>query len=210
MIRLFVIEDHLTVIISSLRFLFRPGRDSITVAGFAATVEETLSKADPGSFDLFILDLYIPGTRPVDNIRKLKEHFPGKPIAIYTSETASSWRKRMMEEGANTYITKDASRDELKTAIEKASRGELFYFGQMDPPGQGIPESNGLTKLYNLTPVQHGIVTMLRDGLSHKEIAARMGLSLPMIEKILGDMRKKFKVKNTINLVTLLSQSGSV
>ena len=61
MIRLFVIEDHATVIVSSFRFLFRPQRDGIHVAGFATTVDEAIANADPESFDLFILDLYIPG-----------------------------------------------------------------------------------------------------------------------------------------------------
>ena len=84
------------------------------------------------SIDLFVLDLYIPGQLPIDNIRKLKKHFPDKPIAIYTSEPSASWRKRMMDEGALTYITKDSPRDKLKLALQQAARGELFFYGQKE------------------------------------------------------------------------------
>jgi DNA-binding NarL/FixJ family response regulator len=210
MIRLFVIEDHITVIVSGLRFLFRPDRDGIKVAGFATTVEDAKKNADPGSFDLFILDLHIPGHRPIDNIRKLKAGFPEKPIAIYTAETSSSWRKRMLEEGALTYITKDSTRDEFKNAIQKAARGEVFYFGKMGSYEQKDPDNDLFTKPMTLTGVQTEIVRLLYDGLSHEDIAGQIGVSRTMIEKILHNLRTTFKVKNNLELLKVLTMGGFI
>jgi two-component system nitrate/nitrite response regulator NarL len=210
MIRLFIIEDHLTLIISGLRFLFRPERDGISVTGYAITVEEAIGKADPELFDLFILDLYIPGHQPIDNIRKLKTHFPGKPVAIYTSESSSSWKKKMMEEGALTYITKDSSRDELKTAIQKAAKGELFYFFPLVPTEQKKTGSEQSSVPHELSPVQNNIVKLLSEGHSHSEISDRTGISRSLIEKILKNLRTSFKVKNNLELIKCLLQNGSI
>jgi DNA-binding NarL/FixJ family response regulator len=210
MIRLFVIEDHITVIVSSLRYLFRPNRDGIIVSGYATTVEDAIKSADPGSLDLFVLDLYLPGHQPIDNIRNLKKHFPDKPIAIYTSEPSASWKKRMMDEGALTYITKNSSRDELKLALQKAARGELFYYGQFGSTDQKSTGDEPSSEMITITPVQQEIVKLLSEGLTHKEISDRSGISRPMIEKILRNLRKSFKANNNLELMKVLIRSGSI
>ena len=210
MIRLFIIEDHITVIVSSLRYLFRPKRDGIIVTGYAETVEDTIASADPDSVDLFILDLYIPGHLPIENIRKLKKHFPGKPIAIYTSETSASWREKMMDEGAFTYITKDSPRYKLKLAIQHAARGELFFFGQKESNEIESPGDNSVSIRNNISPIQHEIVKLIAEGLTHKEISEQLGISRSMIEKVLRNLRKSFKAKNNIELAKFFTHSGFI
>lgn len=209
MIRLFVIEDHTTLIVSSLRFQFRPKRDGIVIFSSAANVDEAIQQADPELFDLFILDLYIPGFRPIDNIRKLRNQFPQKPIAIYTSETSWSWKNRMKNEGANAYITKNSTRDELKKAIQIAARGE-FHFNLNDSTDPGSLNENLFLNSIKVSPNQAKIVKFLSEGLTHKEISDRTGLSRPMIEKLLKKMRTTLKVKNNLELITLLINKDSV
>lgn len=205
MIRLFVIEDHTTIVVSSLRYLFRPRRDGILIAGFSQTVEEAVTSADPESFDLIILDLFIPGYRPLENIRKLREHFPQKPVAIYTSEKSTAWKKRMLDEGALTYITKDATREELKLAIQKSSKGEVFYFGQKEEMDDPRSEAEKIFTLKNITPVQYELVKLLSEGMTHKEISDRTGISRSMVEKILKNLKKTFNVRNNIELIRQLT-----
>ena len=210
MIRLFVIEDHLTVIISSLRFLFRPQRDGIQVTGFSSVVDDVVKKVNSSEFDLFILDLHIPGHRPVDNIRKLRHTFPAKPIVIFTNEKSSSWKAKMIQEGAMAYITKDSTREEIKMALQKASNGEYF-----NPSYQKIPEVILTEEILDensigLTPLQFEIVKLLSEGLVHKQISDRTGVSRSLIEKILNKLRQNFQVKNNVELIKLLTKTGSI
>jgi DNA-binding NarL/FixJ family response regulator len=199
------------MVVSSLRFQFRPDRDGIQVTAAAETIEDAIMNVDPDSFDLISLDLFIPGHSPIENIRSLKQHFPGKPIIIYTSETSSSWKKTMMQEGALAFITKNASREELKIGILKASKGEFYYTGKSDlsdvnelSPAQSAPSTNPLT------PVEEEIVKLLSVGMAHKEISDRMGISRSMLEKILKEIRAHFKVKNNIELIGYLTSNGFI
>jgi len=96
MIRLFTIEDH-PVIITGLKNLFRPSRDEIEVIGSSPSVDDAIQKADPLAFDIFMLDLWIPSSHPLQNVKKLREHFPAKPIVMFTSEDSSVWQKKMFE-----------------------------------------------------------------------------------------------------------------
>jgi DNA-binding NarL/FixJ family response regulator len=210
MIRLYVIEDNVTIIIPGLKNLFRPKRDGIKVIGFSPTVDEAIDNADPGVVDLFVLDLYIYGSLPIENFRKLKTNFPDKPIAIYTSEKASSWRKRMMDEGALTYITKDSPRDELKSALIKAASGEIYYFGQKEMDEKSNNENSQGSELHNITPGQQKMIMLLSEGLLHNEIAERCDMSRSMLEKNLNHLRESHGVRNNIELVKLFMDSGLI
>jgi len=89
MIRLFIIEDH-PVIVAGLKSMFRPLRDGIGITGSAENVDELLnSQIDPGTFDIIILDLWISAISPLENIRKLLQQLPSKPVVIYTTEDSS-------------------------------------------------------------------------------------------------------------------------
>jgi len=210
MTRLFIIEDHATLIVSSMRFHFRPRRDDIKVSGFTLTIEDAIKKADPATFDLFILDLHIPGHNPIENIRKLKQHFPGKPVAIYTAESSAAWKKRMLEEGALTYITKDAPRSELKSAIQSAARGALYIVNYAAPHGSPVPGDEILPGSISLTDFQVEIVKLLSEGLAHKDISSRLGISRAMIEKALANIRKLLKVQNNLEMIKVLSKHGLI
>ena len=116
----------------------------------------------------------------------------------------------MMEEGAIAFITKDATREELKIAIQKASQGEMVYFGKSLPSEQSNPGGIPFGEPIRLTPVQHQIVKYLSEGLSHKEISELTGMSRSLIQKLLNNIRASVKVKNNLELISLLMQKGVI
>jgi DNA-binding NarL/FixJ family response regulator len=211
MIRLFIIEDHHTIIVSGFKRLFFPARDGIEVACFRSTVEEAIEQVDADSFDLIILDLWLENKLPADNLRNLRDHFPGKPVVIYTSESAFAWRQKMRDEGASAYITKNASRLEILTAIQKAVNGEVYFPLNLDEvpiiKGQGPATIKGSNEL---TPVQKEILILLSKGLRHKEIAESINLSGSNVEKTLKRLRKTYDVKNNLELITYLTENGKL
>lgn len=210
MIKLFVIEDHLMVILSSFRFLFRPQRDGISITGSSETIDEVVLMARSTEFDIFILDLHIPNHQPIDNVKTLKKHFPDKPIIIYTGEKSSIWKSRMFQEGVSAYVTKDSTREELKLAIMKVSQGERFnVFSQKNSRNITLTD-NPTNENLKFTTLQRNIIKYLSDGLTHKEISDKMGVSRSLIEKILKTLRSDCNVKNNLELIKLLSKAGSV
>jgi len=201
MIRLFVIEDHVTIIVSGLKRLFYSARDGIEVTGFACSVGEALETADTDSFDLIILDLWLENRQPIENIRTLKKRYPSKPIIIYTSEGSFSWKQRMYHEGARAYLTKNASRTEIKTTIESVIRGDIVFPMILDQIMQNEAEDVKTQKEQLYSPVQKEILSMLSKGLLHKEIADALNISSSKVEKTLQSLRNKFKVRNNIELI---------
>jgi DNA-binding NarL/FixJ family response regulator len=209
MIRLLVIDDHDPVIVGGLKRMFFPKRDGIRVACYARSVQEACEKFIADCFDIIILDLWLENRLPIENIKTLQAKFPGKAIVIYTAEDGFCWIKAMMENGAFAYVIKSARRNELEIAIIKASKGEKCIpakFIEAQQTFHLFPDAD--TGSERLTPLERDILCSLTVGMSHKEIAARFGVSSSFIERVLKSLRKQNHAKNNIELISLLLSRG--
>jgi DNA-binding NarL/FixJ family response regulator len=209
MIRLFTIEDH-PVIITGLRNTFRPSRDQIEIIGSANSVDEAVTKADPDTFDIFLLDLWIPGYHPLQNVKKLKENFPGKPVVMFTSEDSTVWQRKMFEAGAMAYLLKNAEKIEIKATLEKVSHGMTVFSGMIEPEREQIFRSGFADPKYVLTTNQKEYVVFLSNGLTQQEIAEKKGLSISTVEKTIKNIREKCDAKNNLELVKILLEQGVI
>lgn len=207
MIRIFTIEDH-PVIITGLKNLFRPSRDEIEIIGSATSVEEAIEKVDPDSFDIFMLDLWIPSSHPLQNIKKLKEHFPGKPVVMFTSEDSSIWQKKMFEAGVKAYLLKSSDKSEIRSTLEKVSRGMTVFTGIIDDKEADKFRTAFTEPKYILTANQKELVVMLSKGLSQQQIAENKGTSISTVEKTLKHIRDRCDARNNAELVRILLERG--
>lgn len=210
MIRLLVIEDNANIIIPGLRNLFRPERDSIKITCFAPDPDDALTKINSDDFDIILLDLWIPDFLPLENIKKLTAKFPGKPVIIYTQDDSPVWRRKMLVAGAKAFLSKSATRDDLKTAIIKVSKGEIWFSGAMAEDDQkklGIL-LDGQANM--LTPVQRRMVDMLTHGQNREEIASSLNLHPSAIDKTFSKLRQKFNCTTNYELIRILLDHGAL
>jgi DNA-binding NarL/FixJ family response regulator len=209
MIRLFTIEDH-PVIITGLRNTFRPSRDGIEIVGSADNVENAIEIAEPSSFDIILLDLWIPGYQPLQNIRKIKEHFPGKPIVMFTSEDSTLWQRKMFEAGAMAYLLKNAEKNEIRMTLEKVSQGMTVFTGMIEPEREQTFRAGFADPKYILTPNQKEYVVFLSNGLTQQENAEKKTLSISTVEKTIKNIREKCNARNNAELVKILLERGVI
>jgi DNA-binding NarL/FixJ family response regulator len=209
MIRLFTIEDH-PIIITGLRNTFRPSRDGIEIIGSASDVDKVIAEAVPSSFDVFLLDLWIPGYQPLYNIKKLKEHFPGKPIVIFTSEDSTLWQRKMFEAGAMAYLLKNAEKNEIRMTLEKVFQGMTVFTGMIEPEKEQAFRAGFADPRYILTPNQKEYVVFLSNGLTQQEIAEKKSLSISTVEKTIKNIREKCAARNNAELVKILLERGII
>ncbi len=209
MIRLFTIEDH-PVIITGLRNTFRPSRDGIEIIGSASNVDEAVKLADPSLFDVFLLDLWIPGYQPLQNIRKIRQCFPGKPVVIFTSEDSTLWQRKMFEAGAMAYLLKSAEKNEIRMTLEKVAQGMTVFTGMIEPEREQTFRAGFADPRYILTPNQKEYVVFLSNGLTQQEIAEKKSLSISTVEKTIKNIREKCSARNNAELVKILLERGVI
>ena len=209
MIRLFVVEDH-PVIVTGLRNLFRPSRDEIEIMGSSSNVDDAVLHANPATFDIFLLDLWLPDSHPLLNVKKLKDHFPGKPIVIFTSEESSSWQRKMFEAGVMAYLLKSTNKSEIKTTLEKVIKGQIVFSGLVEPDYEKKLAAVLSGQKYHLTPNQQELVILLSSGLTQQQIADKKLISVSTVEKTLKHVREKCDAKNNAELVRILLEKGII
>jgi DNA-binding NarL/FixJ family response regulator len=208
MIRLLVIEDNANIIVPGLRNLFRPERDGIQVACVSESTDNAILKNRTDDFDLIILDLWLSNTPPLENLRKLRQGYPGKPILIYTQDDSPVWRRKMLVAGAGAYLTKNTPRDELKMAIVKVAGGELWFTGQISKEDQeafGVVASKGTGVI---TPVQRRMAEMLTRGANREEIAKALLVHPSAVDKSFAKLRLQFQCKNNYELIRILMDNA--
>jgi two-component system competent response regulator ComA len=113
MINLLVIDDHPVTIFGVQNYL----EDSIKIIYSATTIKNSLN-FDTNKFDIILLDLYIEGTNPVNNINILKSVYTNKPIVIFTCETSSMWKKKMYKYGVQGYLAKTSNKNQIISTLE--------------------------------------------------------------------------------------------
>jgi DNA-binding NarL/FixJ family response regulator len=208
MIKLFIIEDHATIIVSGLRNLFRPSRDQIEITGFATTLQEAITNTGLELSDIVILDLWIPGHDPLASLQLFREQYPGKPVIIYTSEELPLWQNKMMKAGAKGYVNKSCSRDDLKSAIVHVSKGGTWFTGPQATDNPEVTGNSPEPEFPVLSPAEKQIIDFLINGFHYKEISRKINISPAKIDKILAKLRNSYHCNTTIELVKLLSDSS--
>jgi DNA-binding NarL/FixJ family response regulator len=209
MIRLFVIEDH-PVIVTGLRNLFRPSRDEIEIVSSASSVDEAVARAVSDTFDMILLDLWLPNSHPLINVKKLKDHFHDKPIVIFTSEESSSWQRKMFEAGVMAYLLKSTNKFEIKSTLEKVIKGNIVFSGLVEPNYEKKLVSVLSGQKSYLTSNQQELVILLSSGLTQQQIADSKKTSVSTVEKTLKHVREKFDAKNNAELVKILLERGII
>jgi DNA-binding NarL/FixJ family response regulator len=129
--------------------------------------------------DIVLLDVGLPGMSGLDGITLIKEASPRTQVVILTVFDDDEKIYRAICAGASGYLLKGTPLDDLAQAITEVSRGGspmtprvarrvLEMFSHLAPRETDTPV---------LSPREHQVIEGMADGLTNKEIAARLGLS---------------------------------
>lgn len=204
MIKLFVIDDH-SLIVDGLKNRFRPSRDEIMIVGSSESISEALATMTDQDFDIIILDLWIPGSDPMANVKEVREKFPDKPVVILTYEDSPFWEHQMFSVGVKGYLVKNANKSKIKKTLEEVARGDTVFPDSYHPEYVHTEKPDFLAQMYHLKPSEKEILIMLSQGVSQKEIADKKKVTAWAIHKTLRKIRKQFNVKSNSEVIHILT-----
>lgn len=168
---LLLIDDH-TLFRTGLRLIVQehPGVGSIAEAG---TVTEACALA-PMDVDLVLLDILMPGMSGLDGLLPLRKAFPRARIVLVSASVAPDAMREARMRGADGFLPKSASGDDILAAISLALSG-VACFPTDSPIGSAAAIPSTATPM--LTARQIDVLRLLCMGKSNKLIARDLGLS---------------------------------
>lgn len=166
----------------------------------------TLTQAFEGAnFDLCITDLEFPGTDGFHLIRMIHEHLPQCPILVYTMHEEPWIATKLYEADIRDFISgaisKHADLNEIPQAIDSIRNGKE-YFSQAFSLLHGKRRRTEDRTYRTLSEREKEVLAYLMQGLSTREIAQRMYLSVNTIQTYRKRLLEKMNAKNVAELVS--------
>lgn len=159
--------------------------------------------------DIVLLDLSMPGASGLSGLISLRGIHATVPVVIISAHDDPETIRRALELGASGFISKSASMDEIRDAVESVLSGEISAPADIDLGVERDPEISDLIKrLQSLTPQQTRVLGMLAEGLLNKQIAYELGVSEATIKAHVSAILQKLGVDSRTQAVILLSKIG--
>ena len=197
MIRVFLADDH-PIVRTGLKALLGLA-DDIEVFGEAIDGRKVLLAAerDDWAVDVLVLDISLPRVNGIEVLRRLQTMRPELPVLMLSMYSEDQYARRLIDQGAAGYVSKDRSEDELITAIRVVAGGGLYISRRAARAAPG-----GAGASHGLTPRQHQIFTLLVEGQSVSDIAAQLDVSVSTVSTHLGHIKRTFGVRTVQEIVS--------
>lgn len=183
----------------------------IRVIGEAANGREVVELAQSLRPDVVLMDINMPCLNGLEATRKIIERWPQVRVLILTMHDNKEYIVGLMAAGAKGYILKDVSKAEMIEAIERVHRGENYLssgvgralLDDMTRPSDDVGE-------IPLTQREKTILVLLAEGLSNKEIARRLFISVRTVESHRANIKQKLGVTTSAGLARYALKHGLV
>lgn len=148
--------------------------------------------------DLIILDISMPGLSGIEACRLIHKEYPCIKVLILSMHSEESFVRSAIEAGASGYLPKEIDHNELVEAIQTVYNGGNYF--SKDISSKLI--SSYLTKdKQHLTPREKEIIVLVCDGLSNKEIADKLSISVRTVDCHKNNILQKLGLKSSVDLV---------
>ena len=212
-VRIFLVEDH-TILREGLRALLTAD-PNFEIIGEAADGREAVRFVEKQVPDLILMDLSMPRMTGMDAIREIKKRYPATKIIALTVHKTEEYLRTTLQAGADGYVLKDATHEELMLAIQNVLKGKTYLSpgvsekvieGYLEGKESQIPGST----LGLLSPREREVLKLIAEGYKNKEIAADLCISLKTVEKHRANLMKKLDLHNAAALTAYAIEQGLV
>ncbi|AHX12973.1 hypothetical protein CH75_06730 [Dyella jiangningensis] len=172
-LRVLLADEHRCVA-EGLAGLLAKRTDSVRIVHDGETL---LLAALNGEADLIITDIALSPFSALHALRRLRKQGCHVPVIVLSTHGEPLIVREAMQAGANGYILKQSTSDELYSAIEAVAAGNQYVSPELMASLLQAPEA-----AHRLTKRQHDVIRCMARGLRTSEIAATLGISVRTVE----------------------------
>jgi DNA-binding NarL/FixJ family response regulator len=195
-----IIRDGLVTVLSLL-----PDIEVVGEAADGALAVELAVREHP---DVVLMDLRMPVLDGVGATERIVREAPDVAILVLTTYADDESILGALRAGARGYLTKDAGRAELAAAVRAVARGQSTFAPEVGAllvsslTGGSAPPP--LTDRFpQLTPREAEVLTLVADGLSNGEIAAKLFVSVATVKTHINALFAKLGVRDRAQAIAL-------
>jgi len=204
-LRVVLAEDH-EAVRDGLRLLFETRGDMDVVHGVPSGAE-AIEAARSLTPDVIVLDLSMPGMSGLAAAREIKTHTPQIAVVVLTRHTEYAYVQEAFAAGADGYVLKQSSFDELLKAVRAATSGVRYLDGAVAVPLRATDQP----RLEGRPPVTDREIAVLRLaalGRSNKDIAGVLSIAVKTVEVHKSSAMRKLGLRDRSEMLRFAVVKG--
>jgi DNA-binding NarL/FixJ family response regulator len=200
--RILLVEDH-PVFIVGLKELINQEAD-LKVCGEASDVPSAWRQIQASRPDMVIVDITLKEGNGIDLVRDINKQDPSLPVLVLSMHEESLYAERALAAGARGYIMKQETSTSIIQAIRCVLGGEIYAGKNLMRAILGRfanrPETP-LSPIEKLTDREMEVLEAIGQGLTTKQIAGKLHLSIKTIGTYRERIKEKLGLQNAFELV---------
>lgn len=198
-LRVLLADDH-TLVRGGIRRILE-GQPGVTVVAEAADAPSVLARLAEAAADVAVLDLKMPGTDAVDLVKAVKTAHPAVKVIVLTMHAGPEYIARAVRGGADAYLLKDSAVQDLVAALDAVAAGGTYFSPAVQQQLAGLLRAPATPGPQPLTERERDVLRGLARGLSSKEVAAELAISVRTVETHRANLMHKLGVKSVALLI---------
>jgi DNA-binding NarL/FixJ family response regulator len=204
-------DDH-TVVRQGIRKLLET-REDFEIVGEASDGEEAVKLVIEKQPDVAIMDIWMPRLSGIDATRRISKRGLGTKVLVLSMHESRAYVEEVLRAGAAGYIVKNAAASDLLDAIDAVCNGVSYLspvitqqvVDAIARPAESAPSGLGV-----LTDREREVLQLIAEGLSSKEIASMLGVSLKTVDSHRSNLMEKLDIHKVSGLVRFAIRTGLV
>lgn len=209
LIKIMIVEDHSVTLKGTKLFLSHS--PELEVIGEATTAKNLISLLEIEEPDIILVDISLPDMDGIQLTKKIKSNHPKIKIIIFSASSEKETVIDSFKVGANGYLSKKNSMEEMIFAIKKVFSGDVHISSSIAEniakdiifQHAGIPKKDNGNILDNLSNREMEVFKMLAEGKTYQEISSILFISYRTVETHKSNIFKKTKINSIAELVKL-------
>ncbi|UCE56338.1 MAG: response regulator transcription factor [Desulfobacterales bacterium] len=212
-IKIVLAEDH-TILREGLRALLSSD-PKFEIVGEVEDGREAVHCVEKLGPELILMDLSMPRMSGMEAIREIKKRYPQSKVIALTVHKTEEYLHTTLQAGADGYVLKDATHNELVVAIKSVMKGKPYLSpGVSEKVIEGYLQGKGTLKpdspWESLSQREREVLKLIAEGYKNKEIAEELCISLKTVEKHRANLMKKLDLHNAAALTVYAMGKGLV
>jgi two-component system response regulator DevR len=207
-VRVFLLDDH-EIVRRGVKELLEAEGD-LEVVGEAGTAAEALARIPPTRPDVAVLDVRLPDGDGVEVCREIRSAHPEIQCLMLTSFADDEALFQAIMAGASGYVLKQIKGADVVEAVRRVADGQSL----LDPSVtsrvlerlHADPEEDEL--LARLSPQERNILRLIADGLTNRQIAARVHLAEKTVKNYVSNLLAKLGMERRTQAAVYAARLG--
>ncbi len=210
MIKILIADDH-QMFLDGIRAFLEKESD-MEVIGEALNGFQVLEILQKKLVDIVLLDIRMPGMDGHETIKQLKQNFSHTKVLVVSTFGEGEYIYKMLSNGAEGYLMKNKSKEELVNAIHTIHSGKRFVSHDVQQIYWDYIQNKSKKPKNNiqLTKREIEVLKLIATGLQDREIADQLNISETTVFTHCRNLRKKIAVSNRTELAIHAREHGIV